>query len=174
MSFPSKPAFRVVHFEPLRQQIIQKKGNGAPGEIRTPDPLLRRQTLYPTELRARRAQLIHCTALAACFATSDWAGSLSLFPILVATQREIVWELLLRTGERSRAKIGLTVPTTQASVQTSQPDSSSRVRKVCRGECRTDGRQRWKTQAAVANGGAARQSSAYYPVIHPKAHQVFP
>jgi hypothetical protein len=27
--------------------------NGAPGEIRTPDPLLRRQTLYPTELRAR-------------------------------------------------------------------------------------------------------------------------
>jgi hypothetical protein len=28
--------------------------SGAPGEIRTPDPLLRRQTLYPTELRARR------------------------------------------------------------------------------------------------------------------------
>ena len=27
--------------------------SGAPGEIRTPDPLLRRQTLYPTELRAR-------------------------------------------------------------------------------------------------------------------------
>jgi hypothetical protein len=26
--------------------------SGAPGEIRTPDPLLRRQTLYPTELRA--------------------------------------------------------------------------------------------------------------------------
>jgi hypothetical protein len=31
--------------------MIEK--NGAPGEIRTPDPLLRRQTLYPTELRAR-------------------------------------------------------------------------------------------------------------------------
>ena len=28
--------------------------SGAPGEIRTPDPLLRRQTLYPTELRALR------------------------------------------------------------------------------------------------------------------------
>jgi Group II intron, maturase-specific domain len=27
--------------------------NGAPGEIRTPDPLLRRQMLYPAELRAR-------------------------------------------------------------------------------------------------------------------------
>ena len=26
--------------------------SGAPGETRTPDPLLRRQTLYPTELRA--------------------------------------------------------------------------------------------------------------------------
>ena len=27
--------------------------NGAPGEIRTPDLLLRRQSLYPPELRAR-------------------------------------------------------------------------------------------------------------------------
>ncbi len=26
--------------------------DGAPGGTRTPDPLLRRQTLYPTELRA--------------------------------------------------------------------------------------------------------------------------
>jgi hypothetical protein len=31
-------------------QVIEKYG--APGETRTPDPLLRRQTLYPTELRA--------------------------------------------------------------------------------------------------------------------------
>jgi hypothetical protein len=31
--------------------------NGAPGEIRTPDPLLRRQMLYPAELRARRITL---------------------------------------------------------------------------------------------------------------------
>src|SRR5713226_5521519 len=31
---------------------------GAPGETRTPDPLLRRQTLYPTELRAHRAVLL--------------------------------------------------------------------------------------------------------------------
>ncbi len=29
--------------------------NGAPGEIRTPDPLVRSQVLYPTELRARFA-----------------------------------------------------------------------------------------------------------------------
>ena len=29
------------------------KQNGAPGETRTPDPLLRRQLLYPPELQAR-------------------------------------------------------------------------------------------------------------------------
>jgi hypothetical protein len=32
-------------------QVIEK--NGAPGEIRTPDPLVRSQMLYPAELRAR-------------------------------------------------------------------------------------------------------------------------
>ena len=32
---------------------------GAPGEIRTPDPLVRSQVLYPTELRALRARIIH-------------------------------------------------------------------------------------------------------------------
>src|SRR5579875_4227805 len=31
-------------------QVIEK--NGTPGVIRTPDPLLRRQVLYPAELRA--------------------------------------------------------------------------------------------------------------------------
>ncbi len=36
-----------------RLKTIVFKGNcGAPGGIRTPDPLLRRQTLFPTELRA--------------------------------------------------------------------------------------------------------------------------
>jgi hypothetical protein len=34
---------------------------GAPGEIRTPDLLLRRQSLYPAELRARG---FHCNKLA--------------------------------------------------------------------------------------------------------------
>jgi hypothetical protein len=32
----------------------QKRRNGEPGVIRTRDPLLRRQMLYPTELRAQR------------------------------------------------------------------------------------------------------------------------
>jgi hypothetical protein len=40
--------------------VIEKKGrSGAPGEIRTPDLLLRRQSLYPAELRART----HMTSL---------------------------------------------------------------------------------------------------------------
>ena len=35
---------------------------GAPGEIRTPDPLVRSQILYPTELRAREAGTIGAQA----------------------------------------------------------------------------------------------------------------
>jgi hypothetical protein len=33
-------------------ELLISKRSGAPGEIRTPDPLLRRQMLYPAELRA--------------------------------------------------------------------------------------------------------------------------
>jgi hypothetical protein len=39
--------------------------SGAPGGIRTPDPLLRRQTLFPTELRARSCYRNLITELAA-------------------------------------------------------------------------------------------------------------
>ena len=35
--------------------------NGAPGEIRTPDHLVRSQVLYPAELRARAIAEAHCT-----------------------------------------------------------------------------------------------------------------
>ncbi len=34
---------------------------GAPGEIRTPDHLVRSQVLYPAELRARAIAEAHCT-----------------------------------------------------------------------------------------------------------------
>src|SRR5882672_7070617 len=37
----------------IRAQLSIYSVDGAPGEIRTPDPLLRRQMLYPAELRAR-------------------------------------------------------------------------------------------------------------------------
>lgn len=36
---------------------------GAPGEIRTPDPLVRSQVLYPTELRALNSAIIRYPAI---------------------------------------------------------------------------------------------------------------
>ena len=35
--------------------LVFKKGNGAPEEIRTPDPQIRSLVLYPAELRVRTA-----------------------------------------------------------------------------------------------------------------------
>ena len=43
--------------------------SGAPGQIRTGDPLLRRQTLYPTELRAHAWELIQFKAIVESIAT---------------------------------------------------------------------------------------------------------
>ena len=40
-----------LSFRTWRQVVLWEYG--APGEIRTPDPLVRSQVLYPTELRAR-------------------------------------------------------------------------------------------------------------------------
>ena len=37
--------------------MLGKEMSGAPGEIRTPDPLVRSQMLYPAELRARIVEL---------------------------------------------------------------------------------------------------------------------
>ena len=44
---------------------LQKKTNrnGAPGAIRTPDPLIRSQILYPAELRARSVGNLYNRAL---------------------------------------------------------------------------------------------------------------
>ena len=48
---------RVDLNEPARRAVLEPRlGNGAPGEIRTPDPLVRSQVLYPTELQARRGK----------------------------------------------------------------------------------------------------------------------
>ncbi len=37
----------------ISEIVANTTNNGAPGEIRTPDPLVRSQVLYPAELRAR-------------------------------------------------------------------------------------------------------------------------
>jgi hypothetical protein len=53
--FPSVPKTlkeAAVQQRLLRQLIEFARLSGAPGQTRTGDPLLRRQTLYPTELRA--------------------------------------------------------------------------------------------------------------------------
>jgi hypothetical protein len=47
---------------PLPQVLNGQENAGAPGEIRTPDLLLRRQSLYPAELRARTNKLVYRAA----------------------------------------------------------------------------------------------------------------
>jgi hypothetical protein len=54
--------------------VLAKEKDGAPGEIRTPDPLVRSQMLYPAELRAHWLELSQFTALGLLFATSIAAG----------------------------------------------------------------------------------------------------
>src|SRR5947207_5280536 len=47
----------VTHVSGIKRHLSHRNRHaviGAPGEIRTPDPLVRSQVLYPTELRARR------------------------------------------------------------------------------------------------------------------------
>ena len=51
--------------------LVGRNETGAPGETRTPDPLVRSQTLYPAELRAREAIIpINLTRLGLIFQIS--------------------------------------------------------------------------------------------------------
>jgi hypothetical protein len=89
---PAPSTKAAVVFAPLPHAFYGKegipafvrsiRGTGAPGGIRTPDPLLRRQTLYPTELRARCLKLLQFTVLVASFATGNRGASFRLCPIL--------------------------------------------------------------------------------------------
>src|SRR5208283_3089859 len=49
--------FPALHALPHHELLGVAENSGAPGEIRTPDLLLRRQSLYPAELRARCSKL---------------------------------------------------------------------------------------------------------------------
>jgi integrase len=54
------PKTEGIKHESRPPQLLKgMKKSGAPGEIRTPDLLLRRQSLYPAELRARLVEIIH-------------------------------------------------------------------------------------------------------------------
>jgi hypothetical protein len=49
----------------LACNLLKGKGmNGAPGEIRTPDLMLRRHSLYPAELRARTFRILRIASTA--------------------------------------------------------------------------------------------------------------
>ena len=56
----AKLRFRVAR--QLSPSDRDRDESGAPGEIRTPDLLLRRQSLYPAELRARTHKLVYRAA----------------------------------------------------------------------------------------------------------------
>src|ERR1035438_8801533 len=57
MGTPRKAAFWRT--ERKHQKRLREKGKyGAPGEIRTPDLMLRRHPLYPAELRARSSRIL--------------------------------------------------------------------------------------------------------------------
>jgi hypothetical protein len=50
---------RLVTWRWLPVHRLKKRMHGAPGEIRTPDLTLRRRSLYPAELRARKLRIQH-------------------------------------------------------------------------------------------------------------------
>jgi hypothetical protein len=64
----------LIFVAPIALSPILQRKNGAPGGTRTPDPLLRRQTLFPTELRAHGLQLIQFMLFNVVFAI----GSLTI------------------------------------------------------------------------------------------------
>ena len=62
--FPPRPCKLLVENRTGSTHPVLQNKNGAPGEIRTPDHLVRSQVLYPTELRA------HCKTF--CLADLVW------------------------------------------------------------------------------------------------------
>jgi hypothetical protein len=76
----------------------RQKRNGAPGEIRTPDLLVRSQALYPTELRAQAKQRLTATNIGGEGGIRTLEGLLTLTPLAGARLRPL--------GHLSRKALG--------------------------------------------------------------------
>ena len=78
--------WEIQIYNPINAIRINKISEyiGAPGEIRTPDRLVRSQVLYPTELRARWRRIIHALAGRSALALS----APTLVPVVSRHQRQ--------------------------------------------------------------------------------------
>jgi hypothetical protein len=83
--------------------------SGAPGETRTPDPLLRRQTLYPTELRAHGWELTKFKTNAKPIATGIARRHRPLFLLNWPTKAD-----LMVMGAKASANLAGNVPHTKS------------------------------------------------------------
>lgn len=54
---------------------LDKSAGGGPGGIRTPDSLLRRQVLYPAELRSRADFISHLAAQEQCSRSAQFSAA---------------------------------------------------------------------------------------------------
>ncbi len=76
---PRKGDFELgerLSFQSIGKLHRRKDVDGAPGEIRTPDLMLRRHSLYPAELRARPTRIPHFAAITARLEVAPFQDSL--------------------------------------------------------------------------------------------------
>ncbi len=83
-----------LSFRTLRQVVLWEYG--APGEIRTPDPLVRSQVLYPTELRARNEKTDSYNRFSA--GTADLNRATCGYDTTAYVQNHLSCLLLLKSG----------------------------------------------------------------------------
>jgi thymidylate synthase ThyX len=91
-NFGSNAEKREIVTDVSRAEAIAfKEKTGAPGEIRTPDLLLRRQSLHPAELRARPLLSLHtrtCGSNALC-----WRNLISMRSVRVAAWQDTLLQM---------------------------------------------------------------------------------
>ncbi len=149
--------------------------DGAPGEIRTPDPLVRSQVLYPTELRARVNQIL--ASIPGQFAPKPAPGALGHFLVtrrLVDAGQDS--QVLDSPGRAARFAAILDFFVARYSIQLSygralRRPRSSRSARIAGANASTSGRRLWQPIArdqvwAHTRAGRGR-SSGPGPGPHP-------